>query len=123
MPLTEKGRKIKAAMKKQYGPEEGKRMFYASKNAGKITGVDRADGSWRVDIEFPEGKVDDAQHMGISNSEATPVGKLVSECDALAKRLDAFEARQHQRKPEKVKPRTKDNMQPSEPHPKEPGGG
>lgn len=40
MPLTAKGQKILAAMQKEYGEEEGKRVFYASKNAGKITGVD-----------------------------------------------------------------------------------
>jgi len=40
MPLTAKGEKILAAMIEEYGEEEGKRIFYASKNAGKITGVD-----------------------------------------------------------------------------------
>ena len=38
MPLTEKGRKIMAAMKKQYG-KRGEEVFYRSANAGKITGV------------------------------------------------------------------------------------
>ncbi len=41
MPLTPKGRKIKKAMKKQYGPEKGERVFHASRNAGTISGVDR----------------------------------------------------------------------------------
>ena len=40
MPLTAKGREILSAMKKQYGAEKGEQVFYASKNAGKITGVD-----------------------------------------------------------------------------------
>lgn len=40
MPLTKKGDKIMANMKKEYGPEEGKRVFYASRNKGKIKGVD-----------------------------------------------------------------------------------
>jgi len=40
MPLTEKGRKILAAMRAQYGPEKGERVFYASINAGKIKGVE-----------------------------------------------------------------------------------
>jgi hypothetical protein len=40
MPLTAKGEKIMAAMRKEYGAEKGKRVFYASRNAGKITGVD-----------------------------------------------------------------------------------
>jgi len=36
MPLTEKGKKI--TMKKKYG-KKAKRVFYASANAGTITGV------------------------------------------------------------------------------------
>ncbi len=39
MPLTKKGRKIKAAMRKSYGEEKGERVFYASANKGKIKGV------------------------------------------------------------------------------------
>lgn len=40
MPLTAKGEEILRAMEKQYGPEKGKRVLYASKNAGRITGID-----------------------------------------------------------------------------------
>jgi hypothetical protein len=43
MPLTAKGEEIKSAMEKQYGAEKGEEVFYASKNAGTITGVDAAD--------------------------------------------------------------------------------
>ena len=39
MPLTKKGTKILKAMKKQYGIKKGKRVFYASANAKRITGV------------------------------------------------------------------------------------
>ena len=39
MPLTKKGKKIKRAMMKHYGPEKGKRVFYASENKGNIKGV------------------------------------------------------------------------------------
>jgi len=39
MPLTKKGKKILRSMKKEYGPERGKQVFYASQNAGKITGT------------------------------------------------------------------------------------
>jgi len=42
MPLTSKGQEIMSNMKKEYGEEKGKSVFYASKNAGKISGVDRA---------------------------------------------------------------------------------
>jgi hypothetical protein len=40
MPLTAKGEEIKAAMQEQYGAEKGEEVFYASKNAGTISGVD-----------------------------------------------------------------------------------
>lgn len=39
MPLNAKGRKIKAAMQKQYGAKKGKQVFYASENAGRVKGV------------------------------------------------------------------------------------
>jgi hypothetical protein len=41
MPLTVKGNKIKSAMTKEYGAKRGEQVFYASRNAGKIKGVDR----------------------------------------------------------------------------------
>ena len=41
MPLTEKGKKIMKAMKKEYGSKKAKQVFYASKNKGKIKGVDK----------------------------------------------------------------------------------
>ena len=40
MPLTPKGREIKGAMEKEYGDKKGEQVFYASKNAGKIKGVE-----------------------------------------------------------------------------------
>ena len=40
MPLTAKGEEILSAMKQEYGAEKGEEVFYASKNAGTITGVD-----------------------------------------------------------------------------------
>lgn len=43
MPLTAKGAAILGSMEKIYGPEKGKSVFYASRNAKKITGVDAAD--------------------------------------------------------------------------------
>jgi hypothetical protein len=44
MPLTAKGEKIKAAMQQEYGEKKGEEVFYASKNAGKISGVDDMNG-------------------------------------------------------------------------------
>lgn len=40
MPLTAKGEKIENAMKKKYGSKEGESVFYASKNAATISGID-----------------------------------------------------------------------------------
>lgn len=41
MPMTKKGQKIMASMKKEYGPSKGKEVFYASKNKGVVKGVDK----------------------------------------------------------------------------------
>jgi hypothetical protein len=41
MPLTPKGREILASMKKSYGSKKkAQQVLFASKNAGKITGID-----------------------------------------------------------------------------------
>jgi hypothetical protein len=41
VPLTSKGEEILSSMEKTYGSEEkAKEVLYASKNAGKITGID-----------------------------------------------------------------------------------
>jgi hypothetical protein len=43
MPLTPKGKKILKSMKQTYGSsEKAKSVLYASKNAGKISGIDKA---------------------------------------------------------------------------------
>ena len=41
MPLNEKGKKIMKAMKEQYGAKKARNVFYASKNKGKIEGVEK----------------------------------------------------------------------------------
>lgn len=41
MPLTKKGNEIMSAMKSQYGDKKGESVFYASRNKGTISGVDR----------------------------------------------------------------------------------
>lgn len=41
MPLTKKGSKIMKAMKKEYGSKKGESVFYASRNKGKIKGVEK----------------------------------------------------------------------------------
>lgn len=40
MPLTAKGQRILKAMKNEYGPGAEK-VFYASRNKGRIRGVDK----------------------------------------------------------------------------------
>jgi hypothetical protein len=43
MPLTPKGKKIKRAMEQTYGSKKkAEQVLYASKNAGKISGIDKA---------------------------------------------------------------------------------
>jgi hypothetical protein len=42
MPLTKKGSRILEAMRKEYPTEkQAEKVFYASRNAKKITGVDK----------------------------------------------------------------------------------
>jgi len=42
MPLTKKGKKIRASMKRFYGKDkiDGESVFYASINAGKVKGAE-----------------------------------------------------------------------------------
>ena len=40
MPLTNKGRKIMNNMQRTYGGKKGEQVFYATRNAGKIKGVE-----------------------------------------------------------------------------------
>lgn len=47
MPLTEKGKKIMASMKGQYGEKKGEQVFYASRNKGIITDVEGPIGKHR----------------------------------------------------------------------------
>ena len=44
MPLTAKGRKVLAAMKKTYGAKKGKQVFYASQKKGTIKGTHKKRG-------------------------------------------------------------------------------
>jgi hypothetical protein len=41
MPLTKKGRTVKAAMVKTYGRKRGTSIFFASQKKGTITGTHR----------------------------------------------------------------------------------
>jgi hypothetical protein len=42
VPLSKKGMKVLAEMRKRHGAEEGKRMFYAMENSGKHKGLKKA---------------------------------------------------------------------------------
>lgn len=69
MPLTAKGQEIMAAMKKEYGEKKGEEVFYAAKNAGKISGVDsvRDDASESEKSQaFKEGKAAHTQNKPLS---------------------------------------------------------
>lgn len=39
--LTKKGSKILGSMEREYGEKKGERVFYASRNKGTISGVER----------------------------------------------------------------------------------
>jgi hypothetical protein len=113
MPLTAKGSEILAKMKSEYGDERGERVFYASKNAGKITGVDsesiRGD-ALDYEVEFVENdrhrsiwfsdraeaerfrdkcKKDPEKEDVRLNAPRVRKDSLLSEMDAITARLDA----------------------------------
>jgi len=52
MPLNAKGKKIKAAMKREYGSKKGEQVFYASENKGTVKGVTKSEGK----ADMPHGK-------------------------------------------------------------------
>lgn len=41
MPLTPKGKEIMHNMDREYGDKKGKQVFYASRNKGTISGVEK----------------------------------------------------------------------------------
>ena len=48
MPLTDKGKKIMQSMKRTYGGRKGEQVFYATRNAGKLTAWRKNKNSRRV---------------------------------------------------------------------------
>jgi hypothetical protein len=73
VPLTSKGQEIMANMKKQYGEKKGEQVFYASKNAGKITGVDASgyeEGEGGVGAESWQGSRKHSSGYRISTGES-----------------------------------------------------
>ena len=56
MPLTDKGKKIMSSMKRTYGGKKGEQVFYATRNAGKIKGVEeKAQGGTAGTLSFKKG--------------------------------------------------------------------
>jgi hypothetical protein len=39
MPLSKKGKKVKAAMEKTYGKRKGEQVFYATEKKGSVKGL------------------------------------------------------------------------------------
>ena len=48
MPQTAKGKKIRSAMKKQYGAKKGKSVYYASIVKGKVKGAEGKGGTGKL---------------------------------------------------------------------------
>ena len=90
MPLTNKGKKIMRAMKSQYGSEEGKKVFYASKNKGTIKGVeDETQMNWQDKIyeSLTEGRMAHRGHRDVAGkklSRPTPKKRTPEEAAAAA---------------------------------------
>jgi len=63
MPLTKKGSEILSNMQREYGAKKGKSVFYASINAGRISGAEagaaRSQGNMRA-----KGKADHMRKQG-----------------------------------------------------------
>ena len=73
MPLTSKGEEVLAAMRNEYGSEEGERVFYAARNAGTISGVDS----------------DEVPPMAVMDNMAEQINSLGQEAKRLVERMDA----------------------------------
>ena len=94
MPLTSKGRRIFSKMRGEYGAKKGESVFYASRNAGTISGVDaKADCAGTMDAgqTYASGGVGGESFSGgskvgysIHAGDETPEWKPAGEQDAKA---------------------------------------
>lgn len=77
MPLTGKGEKILESMKEEYGAKKGEEVFYASKNARRISGVDSAHDAgkdfWTYKAASETPSLEDAIKVGAISSTTTEV--------------------------------------------------
>lgn len=96
MPLTSKGEKIRKNMREEYGAEGGNRVFYASRNAGKITGVDssNAPGMGEVLGESEQGVVENKEAGADAPSQFSSMLKAVGDSiEKFGTRLDSMGGR------------------------------
>lgn len=82
MPLTDKGQKILANMEREYGAEKAKRVLYASKNAGTISGIDACEAYDDADVEAAAAFMDELRGKGRGDS-------IGAKLDAACAKLDA----------------------------------
>ena len=77
MPLNEKGKKIMASMKKQYGKKKGEEIFYAMENSGKLKKVTKARTGYAAKAQYDKGR-DPSQQFATSKPKGeriSPTGK------------------------------------------------
>lgn len=90
-PLTSKGNEIMNNMEKEYGEKKGKSVFYASKNKGKISGVDEADEDEAEDCNAMDGGPDSGPRQRIAMelreiAERSEAARSQAEIEALQMR-------------------------------------
>jgi hypothetical protein len=88
MPLTTKGASILKSMEETYGSKaKAEQVLYASKNAGKITGIDasRSEVDCRMDGDTYLSKIDAAR----ARVDATIKRMLRADTEAAERRIDA----------------------------------
>lgn len=101
MPLTEKGNKILNSMEETYGSKEkAKSVLFASKNAGKISGIDANEINTNEFAQLTSKPYTDAackhdwEGEKCSKCGATKiVADTIAKCDALSSRIDAMSMR------------------------------
>jgi hypothetical protein len=76
MPLTEKGKEIKAAMTEEYGEKKSEQVLYASKNAGTIKGIDSDPMINNPEAAYEEGMAKDYKSVGnVSLADINRMGR------------------------------------------------
>lgn len=100
MPLTAKGTEILGKMKSEYGSAKGERVFYASKNAGKISGVDSS---------------------AVPALDPVKLNDALCRVDALCKRMDVFFERRMSGKSMQTEVKPDDDFNESD-HPRDESG-